>query len=244
MHYLLNIGNTRTAVACGIPGKQDFRVEFFNTPEIAEQWRPGEGEWHATASAVVPAVREALQKRFPGRIHFISPEDFPQIDCSAYDVKRLGGDRLANIAAAHALSPERAVMVLDCGTALNTVCVTADGRFLGGVILPGRETALKALAKATALLPEYAVTAPHDFNPLGRTSEDGIRNGVDLGVLGAAERIIRATRQIPEMADCRVWFAGGDAPFFVKYLPPELHAELPPVPLTLYGIYLANREAL
>ena len=241
MRYLLNIGNTRTAVAQGMPGAADFTVEYYDTPEIAAAWNPPkDGDWTAVCSCVVPAVRQALELRFPGRLHFISAADYPEINCGRYDIARLGTDRLANIAAAHRLSPNRAVVVLDCGTALNSVCVSQDGVFLGGVILPGRETALKALAKNTAQLPEFAVTAPHEFNPFGCTSEDGIRNGVDIGILGATENIIRFTKKQPEMAGGRVWFTGGDAPFFVKYLPQELQAELAPVPLTLYGIAMAR----
>lgn len=241
MRFLLNIGNTRAAIASGTPGESDFSVEYIPTQEVADVWNPPDcPQWHANAACVVPAVRASLLERFPGRLHFISPADFPEIDCSGYDVAKLGADRLANIAAAHNLAPNSNVLVLDCGTALNSVCVSADGRFLGGVILPGRETALRSLARNTALLPEFAVTARHDFNPLGCTSEDCIRNGVDLGILGAAEKIIRATRERPEMAGCRVWFTGGDAPFFVDYLPAELHAELAPIPLTLYGISLAQ----
>lgn len=240
MHFLLNIGNTRAAIAQGTPGGDDFAVDYFPTQEVAEAWNPPDCiPWHATAACVVPAIRKRLIERFPQRMHFISPEDYRDIDCSAYDVARLGADRLANIAAAHRLSPDRSVLVLDCGTALNSVCVSAEGRFLGGVILPGRETALKSLARNTAQLPEFAVTAPHDFNPFGRTSEEGIRNGVDIGILGAAEKIIRATKALPEMADCRIWFAGGDAPFFVEHLDKALGAELAPVPLTLYGVSLA-----
>ena len=240
MRFLLNIGNTRAAVAKGTPGGDDFVVDYLPTQEIAEGWNPpSNGEWHATAACVVPAIRKRLVERFPQRMHFITPEDYPDIDCSAYDTARLGADRLANIAAAHSLSPDRSVLVLDCGTALNSVCVAADGRFLGGVILPGRETALKSLARNTAQLPEFAVTAPHEFNPFGLTSEEGIRNGVDIGILGAAEKIIRATKARPEMSNCRVWFAGGDAPFFVDYLDKSLGAELAPVPLTLYGVSLA-----
>lgn len=243
MRYLLNIGNTRAAVASGTPGASDFSVEYFTTEEIATRWCPEEcSVWDAIGASVVPSVRQALEARFPGRIHFISVSDYPEIDCSRYDVSRLGADRLANIAGAHRLCPNQAVLVLDCGTALNSVCVSAEGVFLGGVILPGRETALKALARNTAQLPEFAVTAPHEFNPFGCTSEDGIRNGVDIGILGAAEKIIRATKAQPEMADCKVWFAGGDAPFFVEHLPKELGAELSPVPLTLFGVSIAIRN--
>ncbi len=244
MRYLLNIGNTRTAVGVGVPGSDGFAMEFHSTVGFGEAWSPSapDGGWHAVAASVVPSARRALEARFPGRFHFISAEDFPWIDCSAYDMPRLGADRLANIAAAHRLSPGRAVLVIDCGTALNSVCVSPDGRFLGGVILPGRGTALRSLAKDTAQLPEFSVAATHELNPLGLTSEDAIRNGVDIGILGAAEAIVRKTRALPEMRGCRVWFTGGDAPFFAEYLPRDLEAEVAPLPLTLYGVSLADVE--
>ncbi len=240
---VFNAGNTRVAVGHGIPGTPGFRQEFLPTEDFLARWTPPSAEiaWRGVGACVVPAIRDGLRRLCPGRIHWIGPGDYPEIDLCGYPGERLGADRLANVAAAHHLSPDRPVMVLDCGTALNSVCVAADGRFLGGVILPGRETALRSLSRNTAQLPEFAVNAPHELNPLGRSTEDGIRNGVDLGILGAAERIVRATRACADMAGCRVWFTGGDAPFFVKYLPGELGVELAPVPLTLLGVSLAAK---
>ncbi|MGN0866073.1 MAG: type III pantothenate kinase [Oligosphaeraceae bacterium] len=242
---LLNVGNTRVAVGEGLPGMPEFRAEYFPTEQFLAQWTPPRqdpSDWHAWGACVVPPIARTLDARFPGRFHWISPGDFPQLDCSLYPPGRLGADRLANLAAAHALAPRQAVMVVDCGTALNSVCLSPRGKFLGGVILPGRETALASLGRNTAQLPEFAVSAAHDFNPLGTDSEAAIRNGVDLGILGAVEKIVRSTREKEEMAQCRVWFTGGDAPFFVEHLPRELQVELAPLPLTLYGISLAAKR--
>ena len=241
---LFNIGNTRVAVASGLPGTPGFQTDFFPTGDFLHQWTPPQETtpWNACAACVVPAIARELDARFPGHFHWLSPRDFPQVDCSLYAEGRLGADRLANVAAAHHLCPGQPVMVVDCGTALNSVCVSAKGKFLGGVIMPGRETALASLGRNTAQLPEFAVTAAHEFNPLGTSPESGIRNGVDLGILGAAEKIVRATRQLDSMAGCRVWFTGGDAPFFVENLPRELQVELAPLPLTLYGISLAKGQ--
>ncbi len=240
----LNVGNTRVAVGEGLPGTPEFQVEYFPTEHFLEQWAPPCREltsWRAYGACVVPPIARALDAQFPGGFHWISPQDFPQLDLSLYPPGRLGADRLANLAAAQALAPGEAVMVVDCGTALNSVCLSPQGKFLGGVILPGRETALASLGRNTAQLPEFAVSAAHDFNPLGTDSETAIRNGVDLGILGAVEKIVRSTRETAAMAQCRLWFTGGDAPFFVEYLPRELQAELPPLPLTLYGISLAAK---
>ena len=238
--YLLNIGNTRAAITAGMvePGAALPEIRYLPTGEVLSGWRP-RGSWRAVVSCVVPTLREALSRRWGARVHFVGPDDFPNLDLRAYEVSRLGADRLCNLAALAALLPGRAAVAVDCGTALNTVALDAHGRFRGGVILPGRETALKALAANAAQLPEFAVTAPHEFNPLSCGPESGIRNGVDIGILGAIETILRATRRQPGFTRCRIWFTGGDAPFFVKYLPPNLRAELAPIPLTLYGIHLA-----
>lgn len=243
-HYLLNIGNTRTALVSWDRQRRQFSggVRHFLTPELPGDWHPEAecgNDWQAAVSCVVPAIRAELTAKWGAHLHFISAESYPELDLGGYDSSRIGTDRIANIAAARELWPGQAVVVLDCGTALNSVAVDANGVFRGGVILPGRETALRALSKAAAQLPEFAVTAPHELNPLGNTPEAGIRNGVDLGILGAAEKIIAATRNCPDFSQCAVWFTGGDAPFFVQYLPQACQARLAPVPLTLYGIGLA-----
>ncbi len=237
----MNIGNTRSAVASG-KFPEDDAITYYPTADLPRRWQLPVGAT-ATASCVVPLVRQRLAEQYGGRIHFIGVNDFPGLDTTGYDTSTLGSDRLANAAAAQALLPGKAVLVFDCGTALNSVAVDAQGRLCGGVILPGRETALRALSAAAAQLPEYAVDAPHQLNPLAVNTRAAILNGVDIGILGAAEALVRKTRRQAGFKDCAVWFTGGDAPFFVKYLPRSLHATLPPVPLTLYGIRLAARQA-
>ncbi len=246
VQYILNIGNTRCAVTTwdDAAARPDCRSLWHcMTPEFDQSWQPlVDGDWQATASCVVPSLRARVETKWPGRFHFVSPADYPWISLGDYDIPRLGADRLANIAAAAALLPGQSVLVIDCGTALNTVAVDKNGVFRGGVIIPGRETALASLSQATAQLPQCAVTAQHQLNPLGQNTVEGILNGVDLAILGAVEKIINATRAQDGFQDCRVWFTGGDGPFFAEHLPPALKAELAPLPLTLYGIGLATQR--
>jgi pantothenate kinase type III len=72
------------------------------------------------------------------------------------------------------------------------------------------------------------------------STEEGIRNGVNLTLLAAVERIIRDTRRQSGFAACRVWMTGGDASFYVDNLPRDLAVTKAPLPLTLYGISLAK----
>ncbi|MBR6471752.1 MAG: type III pantothenate kinase [Victivallales bacterium] len=241
MHFLLNIGNTRTAVLDNAHlTEKPPPIHYYATERFVEEWRPQGGDWFATAACVVPAVREALEHSWTGRISFVDAGSFPEVDFSAYG-SGLGADRMANAAAAHALNRSGASLVIDCGTALNTVAVDAAGKFRGGVILPGRQTALAALGRQTAQLPEFTATAAEkSINPLGLSTEEGIRNGVDFTLLAAVERIIRETRHRPGFARCRVWLTGGDAPFYLQNLPRSLAAAEAPLPLTLMGVALAH----
>lgn len=240
MHFLLNIGNTRVAVLDNARlTKKPPPIRYFAPGQLVEKWHP-KGDWFATAACVVPTVRDALEQAWPGRINFVDANCFPEVDFTAYG-SGLGADRMANAAAARALNHSGASLVIDCGTALNTVAVDARGKFRGGVILPGRQTALAALGRQTAQLPEFtAETTKKPLNPLGISTEEGIRNGVDLMLLSAVERLIRETRREPGFANCRVWLTGGDSSFYLQNLPPDLEASEAPLPLTLFGISLAH----
>ncbi|MBO7741300.1 MAG: type III pantothenate kinase, partial [Victivallales bacterium] len=119
--YLLNIGNTRCAVASGEVTNAS-PVWYCAGDEVTEVWRP-QGEWRAVVSCVVPKIREALAGKWGKRIHFIGASDYPEVDFTAYDWERLGTDRMANAAAARRLLTGQKVIVADCGTALNTVTV-------------------------------------------------------------------------------------------------------------------------
>ena len=241
MHYVINLGNSRAAVLeTAQLTSAEPPVAYYATGDFVASWQPVAVAWSATAACVVPAVRRALDARWPGRIAYVGAADYPDVDFSAYG-DGLGADRMANAAAARALNPKTAVLVIDCGTALNTVAVDAEGRFRGGVILPGRQTALAALGRQTAQLPEFTVAFTENAaNPLGLSTEEGIRNGVDLTLSAAVERIIRETRRQHGFGKCRVWLTGGDAAFYAQRLPRELEAAIAPLPLTLYGISLAK----
>lgn len=237
MHYLLNIGNTRVA-AMPAAELRESQIKYYATENFLAQWSP-RGAWSATVACVVPAVRRQLEARWPGCCHFITSADFPELDFRSYG-KGLGADRMANAAAGYRLASNHAVMVVDCGTALNTVAVDRRGKFCGGVILPGRQTALNSLGRQTAQLPEITVRQELTaLNPLPLTTEEAIRNGVDFALLSGVEHIIRATRRKPGFGRCMVVLTGGDAPFYGRHLPPSLNVTIVAKSLTLDGIRLA-----
>lgn len=239
--WLLNIGNSRTALC---QRRREFfsGIEHHPTAQVADSWHLPQGD-HAIASCVVPSVRQTLSDYYGSRIHFIGVSDYPSVDFSRYDCRTLGGDRIANAAAAHHLMPDTPVMAIDCGTAINSVVVDAGGVFCGGVIMPGRRPARSVLSTATAQLPDIPENDPRRITPVALDTADAIASGVDLGIAGAIEFIIRATRKIDGLENAAVILCGGDAEYLSQLVDPSLQARTLPFPLTLFGVSLAASYA-
>jgi type III pantothenate kinase len=103
----------------------------------------------------------------------------------------VGADRIVNALAAIELY-RRDTIVVDFGTATTFDCVTADGRFLGGVIMPGLRTAADQLTRRTAKLPATELKAPSRV--IGRRTEECIQAGVLYGTADAVDGLVRRIR--------------------------------------------------
>jgi type III pantothenate kinase len=99
---------------------------------------------------------------------------------------QLGCDRFAAAIGGHALAPGEPVIVANCGTATTIDAITADGFFLGGMILPGLALMAGALARNTAQLPQIAhdATLPDGF---ADNTDDAILSGCMVAQSGAIE---------------------------------------------------------
>ncbi len=119
----------------------------------------------------------------------------------------LGADRWAALIGARGRYPREAVLIISVGTAVTIDCLAADGRFLGGVILPGFGLMLRALEMGTAGLkvPEG------ELREFPNSTSDGLMTGGALAIAGAArqmhERLNRLQQHPP-----RVLLTGGAAP--------------------------------
>jgi type III pantothenate kinase len=100
----------------------------------------------------------------------------------------VGADRVVNTLAACELY-RRDTIVVDYGTATTFDCVTADGRFIGGVIAPGVRAAAENLTRRAAKLPATELVAPQRV--IGRRTEECIRSGVLFGAADASDGIVR-----------------------------------------------------
>jgi type III pantothenate kinase len=100
----------------------------------------------------------------------------------------VGADRIVNTLAA-ARRYRTDTLVVDFGTATTFDCITAEGCFIGGVIMPGLRTSADQLSRRAAKLPATELRAPDRV--IGRRTEECIRAGVLFGAADAVDGIVR-----------------------------------------------------
>ena len=99
--------------------------------------------------------------------------------------ERMGADRWVAMIAARALLGPQTCYVVDCGTAVTIDALAADGRHLGGVIVPGMRLMREALYRETRQIPPEA-GEPRLF---GHSTRDGVWGGALYAVASAIDGI-------------------------------------------------------
>lgn len=146
---------------------------------------------------------EALCRDLGVPLHAVVPQAAAAGVTNAYrDPARLGPDRWAALVGARALHGG-ACLVVCAGTATTVDVLEADGRFRGGIILPGLDMMRRALAGDTARLPLVEEEA---FVAYPASTEEAIQAGCLHAQAGAVERMFRLVAGQPQ-ALCLV--AGG-----------------------------------
>src|SRR6266699_2938213 len=146
----------------------------------------------------------------------------------------VGADRILNTLAASQLF-RRDTIVVDFGTATTFDCITGDGRFIGGVIMPGIRTASDDLVRKTAKLPATEWTPP--ARVIGRRTEDCLRAGVLWGTTYAVDGLVRRIKAEGPGKKTPQTIATGGLAGLVAPLSKEIESVHPD--LTLVGLRLA-----
>lgn len=146
---------------------------------------------------------------------------------------KLGSDRWAALIGAHRRGGGASVVV-DAGTAVTVDALTAQGDFLGGLIVPGIALMAQALARGTAGLPLES-GAYEDFPS---NTANAIHSGAVQAIAGAIERVAHAL-QGRAQSPVQVLLCGGAAPALAPRLSlPTVHAPA----LVLEGLVEIARE--
>ena len=149
--------------------------------------------------------------------------------------RQVGQDRLVGAYAAWR-TYKRDCIVADFGTAITIDVVTRNGEYLGGVIAPGLDISLEALAARTALLPKVELREPPEL--LGRDTANSIRSGLLYGCVALCEGLVTQLkrRYAPKAV---VVATGGSSPLIAKHT--RLIRRLRPT-LVLEGLYELSKS--
>jgi type III pantothenate kinase len=124
--------------------------------------------------------------------------------------EEVGADRIVNTIAAHDRY-KGPLIIVDFGTATTFDVVDGDGNYRGGVIAPGINLSLQALALAAAKLP--SVTIGRTQKVIGTSTVACMQSGIFWGYVGLVEGLV--TRIKAEFgAAMGVVSTGGLAPLF------------------------------
>lgn len=221
MSYLLvDAGNTR--IKWGLHDGRAYidtgSVETTNAASLARTWRASMQARLAIASNVAgPAVQGELERACTGqglklRVIASQPEQLG-VSNGYRDPAQLGSDRWAALLAAHRVGPGHK-LVVNAGTALTIDALTADGKFLGGLIVAGPALMRRSLDRGTAglRLTEGA------FAEFPGSTPDAITTGAIQACAGAIERM----RDAMAGRDCtpsQIVLSGGAAAEIAGHLP-------------------------
>lgn len=124
----------------------------------------------------------------------------------------LGTDRLAAAIGAKALFPDKPCLVIDLGTCITYDFVTADNKFMGGMIAPGVRMRLKAMHEFTQKLPLVEWKPEQEVPITASTTEEAILSGAVNGVKGE----IHSLREYYQILhpDLQTILCGGDSIYF------------------------------
>ena len=137
-----------------------FATADAGTPVAFSHLQPGQSIGHIIVSNVAGPeianrIKDALYPRGAPIAFIVSQAQQCGVTSRYQAPKQLGCDRWAALVAAYATSRSapRAQLVVMAGTALTVDALTAEGVFLGGLIVPGPQLMRHSLSRGTALLP-------------------------------------------------------------------------------------------
>jgi type III pantothenate kinase len=149
----------------------------------------------AMVASVVPPINSTIaamiQKYFDVEAMFVEPGVKTGIAIHVDNPLEVGADRIVNCVAAYETYGGPAVIV-DFGTATTFDLVTADAKYVGGVIAPGLTISAEALFARAARLPRVDIRRPPHV--IGTSTVVNMQSGIFFGYLGLVDGILARIR--------------------------------------------------
>src|SRR5712691_9162401 len=189
----------------------------------------------AIVSSVVPPLNSAfagmIKHHFGIEALFVEPGVKTGIAIHVDNPQEVGADRIVNCVAVHDKYGGPAIIV-DFGTATTFDVVTADAKYVGGVIAPGINISAEALFARAARLPRVDIRRPPTV--IGTNTVVNMQSGLYFGYLGLVDGILtRMKKELPPLK--KVLATGGLAALLAR---DSEHIEEVHEDLTLEGLKL------
>ncbi len=195
----------------------------------------------AIISSVVPSANRILEKSLKILLRkqpYILGKNLAVPIKNLYSQPRqVGQDRLVNAYAGLKLFGAP-LAIVDFGTAITFDVVSKNKEYLGGLILPGLNISLEALAEKTALLPKVSLKSPKEL--IGRDTKNSMLSGVVYGFSALTGGIIKKIKSRINKS-IRVIGTGGNIRLISKYC--TQFDKIDP-DLTLKGLNFIYRDTL
>lgn len=182
---------------------------------LAERWQRLSPAWIFVSNVVGGELVDLVERTFPAdtRQYWLTPK------AEAFGLRNrytmpdsLGADRYAAMLAArqHGFGH---VVVASLGTALTIDALTAEGEFLGGMILPGYRTMLRSIEQAT----RGVRVGLGQWAAFPTNTSDAVETGIVSALVGAIEAQ-RDRLQAQVGAEAAILLTGGDAALIKPHL--------------------------
>lgn len=223
MILLVDIGNTRIKWAIahdGVLSEQDVAAYEYSAKDNSGQLSDLDEHWaelETPERVVIANGATAAQTHHIEswvKQHWLCPVTYlitPKTELgvtNAYSQHQdLGIDRWLNLLASHHLL-DGAVCVIDCGTAVTIDAINANGKHLGGCIIPGVSMMRDALNQTGKIDVEHY--APSQLSTVNASTKSGVYCGTLYAVASAIDVIVVDMKK--ELAcDTQCIITGGDA---------------------------------
>lgn len=236
---LIDAGNTRLKWAVAEDGRwlAQGRNDYADWSALREELAPGMPCFIASVAGAAQEERLAAQLRDAGieASWLTAGAEFAGVRNGYLNPQQLGVDRWMGLIGARMRSCGPA-LVVSAGTAMTVDALSADGVFLGGVIVPGASLMRQSLLQGTARIGE----APGAWQAFPRATADAVHSGIVAALCGAIQlqhaRLAAVSSKGPTCL-----LTGGDA----ERLLPHLTVPAQHVPaLVLEGIDRVAREGV
>ena len=161
-------------------------------------------------SSVVPRLSNPLQKACKGffsKNNFVVDYTLPlELNIKYEDPSEVGADRICNAVGAFKRF-KAPLIVVDMGTATTFDLVSINYEYLGGVIMPGLETAGRDLFERAAKLPKVNFDFPKKI--IGKNTAESMQSGLMWGTIDQIDGLIERVKKEWKQNEVSVIATGG-----------------------------------